>query len=134
MNSYPFRVISSPDDPIVALATAPGSSALAVIRLSGHGSLALLSPLLRGGPSLAAAAGHTIHLRTVRDAEEDVDEVMVAVYQAPRSYTGEDGAEIFCHGSMPVIQRLLPLLPGRASAPRARGSSPSGRSSTAAWT
>jgi tRNA modification GTPase len=109
VNRYPFRVIHAPDDPIVALATAPASSALAVIRLSGHGSLALLSPLVRGGPALESLPGHTVHLRTVHDADEDIDQLMVAVYRAPRSYTGEDGAEVICHGSMPVIQRLLAL-------------------------
>jgi tRNA modification GTPase len=109
-NSYPFSVVHTPDDPIAAIATPAAPSALAVIRVSGPGSLAMLSRLLRGGPGLEAAPGHTIHLRTVCDGEEDVDQVMVAVYRAPRSYTGEDGAELFCHGSMPVIQRLLALL------------------------
>ena len=46
----------------------------------------------------------------VRDGDDDVDEVLLAVYKSPKSYTGEDGAEIFCHGSLPVIQRLLSLL------------------------
>jgi tRNA modification GTPase len=54
--------------------------------------------------------GHTLHHCVLRDAGEEVDEVLLAVYKAPRSYTGEEGAEIFCHGSMPVIQRLMSLL------------------------
>jgi tRNA modification GTPase len=103
-------VIASPDDPIAALATAAASSALAVIRVSGPGSLQHLAPLLRGRRDLAALQGHTVHHGVIRDGDEDVDEVMVAVYKAPRSYTGEDGAEIFCHGSLPVIQRLMSLL------------------------
>jgi tRNA modification GTPase len=109
-NSYPPFVLHTPEDPIAALATPPAPSALAVIRVSGPGSLALLSPLLDGGPDLEDAAGHTTHLRTIRDGEEHVDQVVVAVYRAPSSYTGEDGAEICCHGSMPVIQRVLALL------------------------
>ena len=109
-NRYPFSVVHTPDDPIAALATPAAPSALAVIRVSGPGSLAMLSRLLRGGPGLEGLPGHSVHLRTIRDQEEDVDQVMVAVYRAPRSYTGEDGAELFCHGSMPVIQRLLALL------------------------
>ncbi len=110
-NRYPFlTVIVSPDDPIAALATAAASSALAAIRVSGPGSLRLLGPLLRGRRDLAALQGHTVHYGVIRDGAEDVDEVMVAVYKAPRSYTGEDGAEIFCHGSLPVIQRLMSLL------------------------
>lgn len=103
-------MIVSPDDPIAALATAAASSALAVIRISGKDSLRYLSPLLRGGRDLGALQGHTVHHAVVRDGVEDVDDVLVAVYKAPRSYTGEDGAEIFCHGSLPVIQRLMSLL------------------------
>jgi tRNA modification GTPase len=103
-------VVYSPDDPIAALATSAVSSALAVIRISGPGSLALLSPLVRGGRDAAAMPGHTIHRLVIHDGGEDVDEVLLAVYKAPRSYTGQDSAEIFCHGSLPVIQRLLSLL------------------------
>ena len=103
-------MIVSPDDPIAALATAAVSSALAVIRVSGKDSLRHLSPLLRGGRDLGALQGHTVHHALVRDGEEDVDDVLLAVYKGPRSYTGEDGAEIFCHGSLPVIQSILSLL------------------------
>jgi tRNA modification GTPase len=119
-------VIHSPDDPIAALATPAASSALAVIRVSGPGSLELLSPLvahypepaaarridhaLSGRFDPAAASGHTIHRCVLKDGNEDVDEVLLAVYKSPKSYTGEDSAEIFCHGSLPVIRRLLSLL------------------------
>jgi tRNA modification GTPase len=106
-------VIVSPDDPIYALATPAAPSAIAVIRVSGGGSLAMLFPLLRGRSDPGAMKGSTLRRFTIWDAEEKLDDVMVAVYRAPRSYTGEDGAEIFCHGSMPVIQRVLSLL-GRA--------------------
>ncbi len=110
-NRYPLlAVIYSPDDPIAALATAAVSSALAVIRVSGPGSLSLLSRLLKGGRDTARMKGHTIHRLVMRDGEEDVDEVLMAVYKAPRSYTGQDSAEIFCHGGLPVIQRVLSLL------------------------
>jgi tRNA modification GTPase len=103
-------VIGSPVDPIVALATPAASSALAVIRVSGAGCLRLLSPLARPARDLAALEGHTVHRVTLRDGEEDVDDVLLAVYKAPHSYTGEESAEISCHGSLPVIQRLLSLL------------------------
>lgn len=98
------------DDPIFALATPLAPSALAVIRASGRGSLGLLSAVLRGRPDLERARGRTLRRATVVDGEEPVDEVLVAVYRAPRSYTGEDGAEISCHGSLPVIRRMLALL------------------------
>lgn len=103
-------VINSPDDPIAALATPAASSALAVIRVSGRGSLELLSSMVSRRFDPAAAQGHSIHRCVLRDGEENVDEVLMAVYKSPKSYTGEDGAEIFCHGSLPVIQRLLAVL------------------------
>ena len=81
-----------------------------MIRVSGEGSLSILGRLVDGGGDLSAHKGHTIRHCLIRDAGEDVDEVMIAVYRSPRSYTGEDGAEIFCHGSIPVIQRILSLL------------------------
>ena len=102
--------VRSPDDPIAALATPAASSALAVIRVSGPGSLELLAPLVAGRFDPVSAAGHTLHYCVLKDGEERVDEVLLAVYRAPRSFTGEDGAEIFCHGSLPVIARLLSLL------------------------
>ncbi len=105
-----FAVIHSPDDPIVALATPPSPSALAVLRVSGAGSLEILSRLLKKGKDLSAAAGHTVHRRIVCDGTEELDEVLISVFKAPKSYTGEDGAEISCHGSLPVIQRLISLL------------------------
>lgn len=103
-------MIHSPDDPIAALATPAASSALAVIRVSGPGSLRLLSGLAGDRRDFTRLEGHTLHRCVLRDGGEEVDEVLLAVYKAPRSYTGEEGAEIFCHGSMPVIQRLMSLL------------------------
>jgi tRNA modification GTPase len=107
-----------PQDPIAALATPWGESALAVLRLSGAGSLRLLSALFQpaGGRSLEAEApGHSLHhgrlLAPVAGGEaEMIDEVLVAVYRGPRSYTGEDGAEIFLHGSPVIVRRALGAL------------------------
>jgi tRNA modification GTPase len=103
-------VIHSPDDPIAALATPAASSALAVIRVSGPGSLRLLSPMVAHSFDPTSARGHTVHRCIIRDGDEEVDEVLIAVFRSPKSYTGEDGAEISCHGSLPVIRRLLSLL------------------------
>ena len=98
------------DDPIFALATPLAPSALAVVRASGRGALGLLAAVLRGRPDLAGAPGHTLRRAVIVDGAEAIDEVLVAVYRAPRSYTGEDGAEITCHGSLPGIRRILSLL------------------------
>ncbi len=103
-------MLYSLEDPIAALATPMASSALAVIRTSGPGSLSRLSSLLAGCGDLSGSPGHTLHHCFVMDGNEKVDEVLVSVFRAPRSYTGEDGAEISCHGSLPVIRRILSLL------------------------
>ena len=111
-----------PRDSIAALATPWGESALAVIRVSGSDSLDMLSVLfeakkahIEGDQSvLTQAKGHTIHYGVIKSPEngEVIDEVMVAVYKAPRSYTGENGAEIFTHGSPAIVKRLLTLFKG----------------------
>jgi tRNA modification GTPase len=108
-----------PQDSIAALATPWGESALAVIRLSGLDSLRLLSSLFGSasamGKTLDEVPGHTVHRGVITAPAENgqreiVDEVLVAVYRGPKSFTGEDGAELFCHGSPIIIRRLLGLL------------------------
>ena len=98
-------------DPIVAPATPWGRSALAVLRLSGAGTLERLAPCFQGRADLRAAPGAALRHGFIRDpaSGERVDQVMVAVYRAPRSYTGEEGAEVFCHGSPVIVRRLLEL-------------------------
>jgi tRNA modification GTPase len=108
-----------PRDSIAALATPWGESALAVIRVSGADSLDLLDSLFRPASAavtaLASVRGHTVHRGTIvcTDGEgnpEILDDVLMAVYRGPKSFTGEDGAELFCHGSPVIIRRLLGLL------------------------
>jgi tRNA modification GTPase len=102
---------SADTDPIVALATPRGESALAVIRTTGAGSIELASGLFRGGGSPARAPGHTLlHGRIVDPADgTEVDDVLLAVFRSPRSYTGEDGVEVSCHGGPAVVARIIGL-------------------------
>jgi len=106
-------------DSIAALATPWGESALAVIRVSGAHSLRLLDSLFRPASqavhALSTVRGHTVHHGAIMAAEgegepEIIDDVLVAVYRGAKSFTGEDGAEIFCHGSPVIIRRVLGLL------------------------
>ncbi len=97
-------------DPIAALATPRGESALAVIRASGAGCVGLLAPLFRGRIDLRSSRSHTLHHGALLDGGEPIDEVVLAVFRAPRSYTGEESAEIYCHGGPAVVRRLLRLL------------------------
>jgi tRNA modification GTPase len=93
------------DDTIIALATAPGVSAIGVIRLSGKESFRVVNRLFPS-KDLETQASHTIHVGYLRKAHERLDEVVISLYKAPHSYTGEDVIEISCHGS-PFIQQQV---------------------------
>ncbi|MDR3147153.1 MAG: tRNA uridine-5-carboxymethylaminomethyl(34) synthesis GTPase MnmE [Treponema sp.] len=106
------------DSPIAALATPPGESALALIRSSGPASVALLSRVFSRPATLRKAGGNSlVHgwilspRETGPQAErERIDEVLIAVYRAPTSYTGEEGADITCHGGSATVRALLEAL------------------------
>ena len=85
-------------DTIVAPATAP-VGAIAVVRVSGTEALACCDRIFRGREPLAAAAGYTVHYGTVEEGDRTIDDVLATVFRAPHSYTGEEMAEISCHGS-----------------------------------
>ncbi|MCR9012514.1 tRNA uridine-5-carboxymethylaminomethyl(34) synthesis GTPase MnmE [Gabonibacter chumensis] len=102
---------------ICAVATAPGSGAIAVIRLSGEGAIALcdrifLSPSAK---KLTDVQPNTVHFGRVMEGTELVDEVLLSVFHAPHSFTGEDSVEISCHGSVYIQQRILQLLVSRGA-------------------
>ncbi len=100
-------------DNICALATASGMGAIAVIRVSGPDAIALCTPLFKSvkpGKSLLNQKTHTIHLGTIMDGTQLVDEVLVSVFKGPNSYTGENIIEISCHGSNYIQQQILQLL------------------------
>jgi len=99
------------EHPVAAPATALVPSALSVIRCSGRDSIELVGKLFRPAERLLQAPSHTIHHGTLNDQSgEAVDDVMVAVYRAPMSYTGEDSVEIFGHGSPAGVRRILGAL------------------------
>lgn len=99
-------------DIICALSTPPGMGAIAVIRLSGGGSAALTDHFFRSpsGKKLADAAANTVHFGRIYSDGEVLDEVLVTVFRAPHSFTGEESVEISCHGSVFIQQRLMELL------------------------
>ncbi len=96
-------------DTIIALATAPGAGAIAVLRLSGPRAIAIAGASFRaaGGAPLDQAASHTLHLGDLMQGERVLDQVLASVFRAPRSYTGEDVVEISCHGSPYIQQQIL---------------------------
>ena len=95
------------NDTICALATAPGG-AIGIIRISGPQSLEILSHVYT--KDLTSAQPNTVHYGHIKDDSEIIDEVLVSIFRAPHSYTGEDSAEISCHGSHYIVQRILDLL------------------------
>ena len=98
-------------DTIVALSTPPGAGALAVIRLSGPAAVATVAAVF-SKKFFAEVAGNTLHYGTLRDPDsgEILDEVVVGLFRAPRSFTREDVVEISCHGSDYVVRQVLVLL------------------------
>ena len=95
------------NDTICAPATAPGG-AIGIIRISGPQVLEILSHVFTKDLSLVEP--NTIHYGYIKADKEIVDEVLVSVFRAPHSYTGEDSAEISCHGSRYILNKVLALL------------------------
>jgi len=94
------------DDTIVALATAPGIGAIGVIRLSGPKAVEIVNSLFHS-KDLSVQPSHTLHVGLLKTGEEIIDEVVVSVYRAPKSYTGEDVVEISCHGSTHIEEKII---------------------------
>ena len=92
---------------ICALATAPGG-AIGIIRISGPKTLEILSHVF--SKNILEAQPNTIHYGHIKDGVEIIDEVLVSVFRAPHSYTGEDSAEISCHGSRYILNKVIELL------------------------
>lgn len=97
------------DDTIVALATPHGVGAIGVIRVSGQNAIAIVDPLFPS-KQLSHQPSHTLHVGFLRFNDKPLDEVVVALYKAPRSYTGEDVVEISCHGSAFILEEVLNAL------------------------
>ena len=100
------------EDIICAISTPPGMGAIAVIRLSGEGSSLLADRIFQSptGKRLNEAAANTVYFGRVMAEDEVLDEVLVTVFHAPHSFTGEESVEISCHGSVYIQQKIMELL------------------------
>ena len=96
-------------DTVVAVATPPGTGALAIVRLTGPQAIAAVAACFRGA-DLRQVASHTAHHGYIVAGDEPVDDVVVTVFRAPRSYTGEDCVEITCHGNPLLAARIVDTL------------------------
>ncbi|MDR3255597.1 MAG: tRNA uridine-5-carboxymethylaminomethyl(34) synthesis GTPase MnmE [Synergistaceae bacterium] len=110
---------------IAAIATAWGESAIAILRLSGSGSVALADKFFTGRRRLADLPPRYMALGRLVDrssgVESTVDQVLVVRFEAGSSYTGEESLEIHCHGGIAAVQRCLELLLGAGARPAAPG-------------
>jgi len=97
------------EETIVALATAQGISAIAVIRLSGKNAIEITQKCF-SGKNLNAQRSHTIHFGTLHDGEKIIDEVLVSIFKEPNSFTKENCAEISCHGSPVIVKEIIKVL------------------------
>ncbi len=109
----------TPEEPISSIATALAPAALGIVRVSGKGCIELVSKVFSRPHALLEAPGNTVVYGWVEsesgvpepvEGRKKIDEVMCAVYRAPKSYTGEDMVEIFCHGGPAVVTAIQKLM------------------------
>ena len=111
------------EDTICAPATVPGTGAISVVRVSGPEALHAVSAIVKcaGGRDVASAPGYSVRYGHVFMQDGSLlDDVLVSVFRAPHSYTGEDSAEISCHASRYIVDNIMFMLAGqgiRAAAP-----------------
>jgi tRNA modification GTPase len=98
------------DDTIAAIATPLGEGGLAIIRVSGKEALQVADRSFRGKTTLSSATSHTVHYGHIVRRETVIDEVLVSVMRAPRTFTGEDTVEISSHGGVLVAKLVLDTL------------------------
>ena len=94
-------------DTICAIASAMSQAGIGVIRISGPNSIEKIDRIFRGKEKLSEAQSHTIHYGHIVWQDTVIDEVMVLVMRAPRTYTREDTVEIDCHGGAFLMQKIL---------------------------
>lgn len=97
------------DDTIAAIATTVGISALNIIKVSGKDAINIVNSIFKG-KNLNKVNSHTINYGFISDTKEEIDEVLVSVFKAPKSYTKENMIEINCHGGIITTNKILELL------------------------
>lgn len=118
---------------IAAISTAPAAAGIGVVRLSGPEALVVADRIFRSprkGQSLKELPGYTARFGHVYDREGDIDECVALVFHAPHSYTGENMAELSCHGGLYLLKRVLRAALEAGAVPPAQGNSPAGLLST----
>ena len=94
-------------DTIAAISTGMTNSGIGIVRISGEEAFDIADRIYKGRNKITESESHTIHYGHIIDGEETIDEVLVMVMRAPRTFTGEDTVEINCHGGTFVLKRVL---------------------------
>ena len=97
----------TPEEPICAPATPLVPSAIGIVRASGKNCIELASKFFSRKNALLEAKGNTLVYGWIKDGDEKIDEVMAGVYRSPKSFTGEDMIEIFCHGGINIVKSII---------------------------
>lgn len=100
----------APEEPISSIATALAPAALGIVRVSGTDCIELVSKVFSRPKALLEAPGNTLVYGWIVDQRQKIDEVMLSVYRAPKSFTGEDMVEISCHGGPAVVTAIQNLM------------------------
>lgn len=108
-------------DTISALATSATEGAIAVIRVSGNDAFSITDKIFYSSGKISEAKSHTILYGRIKKENETIDDVLVSVFRAPNSYTGENVVEISTHGSYVIIKKILELLAENGSRPAEPG-------------
>lgn len=98
---------------ICALASPPGTGAIAVIRISGKEAFSICDRIFIPGSKkfqFNTAPSHTVHFGLIKSGDKIIDEVLLTIFKGPRSYTGDDVVEISCHGSVYIQQKIIELI------------------------
>ncbi len=107
------------NDTIAAIATANATGAVSIIRISGEDAIKIASKLIE--KDLSNKDGYTITYGTIKENGESIDDVLVSIFRAPKSYTGEDVVEIGCHGGLYITRKILSLVIGSGARMARRG-------------
>ena len=97
-------------DTIAAISTGMTNSGIGIVRISGEEAFDIADRIYKGRNKITESESHTIHYGHIIDGEETIDEVLVMVMRAPRTFTGEDTVEINCHGGTFVLKRVLEIV------------------------
>ncbi len=100
------------EDTIVAVSTAQGAGAIAVVRLTGPDSIVICDKVfksVKSGKKLIDQSANTVHFGSLIDNDKELDEVLVSIFKAPNSFTGENTVEVSCHGAPYIQQKVLEL-------------------------